>query len=579
MLIISRNRRSRSFAARALLATLLGTSCAASEVGPTGPVAVASMEVRPARSGILTSFPGDSLQLVAIVRDASGATLNGREVLWTSRAPSVATVSMTGLVRSPAYTGGESRAVWIVALSGGASDSALVTISPTPVFEVTNLPDSILVNAGNSVQLAPKLLDAQGQELTGRTVEYVVSDASVAAVSSSGLLVAEERLNISIRQIQLTVSIAGVSAMTQVSVLPRASFVDVGASFSCALSVSRSAWCWGFNAQGQLGDGTKDARATPAVVLFEHSFRSLVTLAVAACGLSDDGTAFCWGGNAYGQLGDGSLVQRSTPAAVAGGVKFAALSGGGHAACGLSLDGRAFCWGHNSSGQLGDGTQVNRTTPTEVQSAVQFTSITMGDYHACGLTSAGLAYCWGNNNLGQLGDGTLDSRSSSPRPVVGGIAFKAIVLGSGDAHTCGLAVSGTVYCWGGNSFGQIGIGTIDREPTVRNTPTPVEGGVQFVDIDAGPYYTCAITFAGEAFCWGQILGVIAASDASIPSRVEGLPPVARIAVRFHLCALSFGGAIYCWGRNPFGQVGDGTTKSPRSLPVQVGGSTLFGRVR
>ena len=139
------------------------------------------------------------------------------------------------------------------------------------------------------------------------------------------------------------------------------------------------------------------------------------------------GTAYCWGGNYFGQLGDGTggnggdqSANRLVPVAVSGGRTYTALAAGDAHTCGLATGGTAYCWGYNGNGQLGDGTSGNggdqsadRLVPVAVSGGRTYTALVAGGEHTCGLATGGTAYCWGWNAYGQLGDGTSGNGDSS----------------------------------------------------------------------------------------------------------------------------------------------------------------------
>ena len=131
-------------------------------------------------------------------------------------------------------------------------------------------------------------------------------------------------------------------------------------------------------------------------------------------------------------------------------------------ACGVGVgvgeDGRVYCWGRNTAGQLGDGTLVNRLDPDTLAGDVLLTAVAAhAPGHSCALTGDGAAYCWGVNTFGQLGDGTTTLRTA-PVPVSGDLRFRQLSVGF--AHTCGVTTDDRVYCWGAGGTGQLGTGEL-----------------------------------------------------------------------------------------------------------------------
>jgi Regulator of Chromosome Condensation (RCC1) repeat protein/FIMAH domain-containing protein len=162
------------------------------------------------------------------------------------------------------------------------------------------------------------------------------------------------------------------------------------------------------------------------------------------CALTQTGSAQCWGLNELGQLGDGTTQTRLAPVTVLGELAFRQISGGSDFACALNGEGVAYCWGANASGQLGDASNTDHRSPTAVATTLRFTEITTGAYHACGLTRTGTAYCWGRNDAGPVGDLSWTNRNR-PTAVAGGLSFSEIRAGG--FHTCGISGSAS-YCWG-----------------------------------------------------------------------------------------------------------------------------------
>jgi alpha-tubulin suppressor-like RCC1 family protein len=353
--------------------------------------------------------------------------------------------------------------------------------------------------------------------------------------------------------------------------------IDAGGTHSCGLTSAGQPWCWGRNAVGQLGDSTASSTLVPVATYQSgwSSFSSITAGGLHTCALTSAGAAWCWGTNGDGRLGDGTVNLGLAPVLVQGGITFASLSAGDAHTCGLDSSGQAYCWGNNSYGQLGDSTKVGSTSPGAVHqpAGVTFTQIASGARHSCALTSAGQAYCWGYNGDGQLGIGAaLQSLVPAAVSQPGGVTFTSIYTEY--QHTCGLTSGGQAYCWGLNGSGQLGDNTTT---TPRKTPVAVQqsGGLTFVSLTTGSSHSCGLTSGGQEYCWGADsngqLGIGSLSPSLVPVAVSQPVGVTFSQVStgsVHNCALDGNGQAWCWGRNNWGQVGDGTT-TQRTSPVAV----------
>ncbi len=533
------------------------------------------------------SFPValSSLQLPVTV-DLSSCLADPNRGTTSNVCPLVAFVSLkdaTGTTIATA-SGGP-----INATPGTVLTALTVAVDGVRAVSVTPLAPSLPVGA--TTQLSATEADSAGTVLAGRAVTWTSTNPGVGTVSATGLVTAT---GLGVDTIKATSE--GQIGIASVTTTVRYVSISLGRDHTCGLTNGGILYCWGLSRYGQLGVGAVNLLPgndsaflpTPSAVAGGHAFVQTTAGDHYHCALTSGGAAFCWGLNSQGQLGTGDTLARSVPTAVVGGITFASLSGGGlgvvgspegatsggtSGTCGLTSPGAAYCWGYIVPNTT-SGTLDSSLTALPVPGGLSFTQLTSGRLHTCGLATAGAAYCWGSNANGQFGNGTSTSSGITPVLAAGGMVFKKVA--AGDLYTCGLTPAGAAYCWGA---GELGNGT--TSPSL--VPVAVSGGLAFTDINAGPddgVGVCGIISGGAAYCWGGNtaggLGDGTTTERLVPTAVTGgILFTQVIPSRFrHTCGISTSGTVYCWGYNSFGQLADGAAdiniaNTDSYVPVRV----------
>ena len=222
---------------------------------------------------------------------------------------------------------------------------------------------------------------------------------------------------------------------------------------------------------GQVGDGnaSQSSKLAPVAVAGSHTFTSISAGAEHTCGIDTAGAAWCWGWDEYGQLGDGNDYKPSAydPMAVLGGHSFSTLAPGQYHTCGVDTAGKGWCWGWDGNGQLGDGSddQATKHAPVAIADDHTFARLTAGTNNTCGIDTAGKAWCWGWDGEGGVGDGD-DGQASEYAPVAVADNHTFTTVTAGTSHTCGIASTGSAWCWGLDTSGQVGDGNASTDQQV-----------------------------------------------------------------------------------------------------------------
>lgn len=356
-------------------------------------------------------------------------------------------------------------------LSGGVSNQ----LSPLPVLTngPTNDVDIRAIEASDSSTCAidtSNIAYCWGGDLYGERGDGIVNDGAV---------------QVGPQLVQTSGALAG-------KTIKRLSALATG-RHTCVIASDDMPYCWGYNYYGQLGYGAymgTGNSGSPVAISTAGAMGGQTAKEIAAgythnCVIAQDNNAYCWGYNNQGQLGNGSTGSVINPAVAV--VRTGALSGktitkiaAGHLqVCAIASDAQVYCWGLNNLGQLGNGSTTNATSPVAVTTSGALAGktvrqLSVGYYHACVVASDNQVYCWGQGTSGQLGNGAV-ANSSVPVAVStsGALAGKTIKsVSAGNTHTCAIATDNNAYCWGSNTAGQFGNGTqtSSSTPVLINRP-------------------------------------------------------------------------------------------------------------
>jgi alpha-tubulin suppressor-like RCC1 family protein len=351
----------------------------------------------------------------------------------------------------------------------------------------------------------------------------------------------------------------GVATAVPVSGLTTVAAIAGGPHHSLALKSDGTVWAWGYDSNGQLGDGNFYPNfpfgvATPVQVSGLTTVMAIASGGIHSLALKSDGTVWAWGFGRYGQLGDGNFYTTgnegvATPVQVTGLSGVVAIAAGGQHSLALKSDGTVWAWGYGFYGQLGDGNFYGDlftdeiqgvATPVQVISLSGVVAIAAGFYHSLALKSDGTVWAWGDGEEGELGDGIFYANPSVvgngglATPVQVSALTTVTAIAGGGQHSLALKSDGTVWAWGLGYFGELGDGNFH---TVA-TPVQVSGLSGVAAIAGGGYHSLALKPDGTVWAWGYgfygQLGdgnfyITGNGGAATPVQVSGLSAVMAIA--------------------------------------------------
>ena len=337
--------------------------------------------------------------------------------------------------------------------------------------------------------------------------------------------------------------------LTPVKILGNVKSVSLGGENSAAITTNDDLYCWGYN---WLEVGNQTYKMNTPLKILENVESVSLGGAYHSAAITTNGDLYCWGLNGCGQVGNGTTEDQLTPVKILGNVKSVSLGGNNSAA--ITTDGNLYCWGYNGYGGVGNGTTEMQVTPVKVLENVE--SVSLSENYGAAITTNGDLYCWGYNFGGQIGNGTTKDQLI-PLKVLENV--KSVSLG--DIRSAAITTNGDLYFWGldwsGNVF------------QTHTTPMKILENVESVSF--GGEISAAITTNGDLFCWGYngsgAVGNGTTEVQLIPEKVlENVESVS--SGWWHSAAVTKNGDLYCWGDNRYGQVGNGTTENQR-IPVKI----------
>jgi len=341
--------------------------------------------------------------------------------------------------------------------------------------------------------------------------------------------------------------------------------------------ISSSSYAWGCNGDGRLGDNSTINRSSPVSVVGGFTNWCQVSAGYGhSLGVRSNGTAWAWGFNSDGRLGDNCDISSRSPVSVAGGfTDWCQVSAGSLHSLGLRTNGTIWAWGRGDCGRLGDNCDISRSSPVSVVGGfTDWCQVEAGCRYNLGVRTNGTIWAWGCNVYGQLGDNSTINRSS-PVSVVGGFTDWCQVA-AGHCHSLGIRTNGTAWAWGSNGFvGRLG----DNSDIDRSSPVSVVGGfTDWCQVASGRFHSLGVRTNGTAWGWGSggngQLGTNNSCFRSSPVSVAGgFTDWCQVAAgEAHSLGVRTNGTAWAWGSNFRDQLGDNcATTTSRSSPVSIAG--------
>jgi alpha-tubulin suppressor-like RCC1 family protein len=299
-----------------------------------------------------------------------------------------------------------------------------------------------------------------------------------------------------------------------------------------------------------------------------------------------EGNLWGWGLNSFGNLGVNDTNTRCTPVTTStGGANWKQVSGGKNHTAAIKTDGTLWTWGYNISGQIGDLSTTNRLVPvTTFAGGTNWKQVSCGESHTAAIKTDGTLWTWGNNTNGQIGDNTtINNRITPVTTFTGGTNWKQVDCGG--YFTAAIKTDGTLWTWGNNAYGKLGI----NNTTQQATPVQVFGSAtNWKQVACGVNHIAAIKIDGTLWIWGRNNN----SQLGVNDTTQRITPVTTFAggtnwkqvscggvgAGGHTAAIKTDGTLWTWGRNTEGALGNNTFSVGSSPVTTFAGGTNWKQV-
>jgi len=349
--------------------------------------------------------------------------------------------------------------------------------------------------------------------------------------------------------------------------------IKAGPSSLVAIDSNNKLFTWGINTNNQLGDGTTVPKSVPFMIgTSSWTQVAMSLLGTSTYAIRSDGLLFAWGLNSSGQLGTGDQFNRSSPTQI-GNSSWSVISSGSATMYGIDVAGKLYGWGLAGTGQIG----YDNNILTQGNSWYQ---ISEGDDHTLAIRSDRRLFAWGAAAAGQLGDNTVTAKSS---PLIIGGTSSFSIVSAGSSTSAAIDINGRLFMWGINTTGQLG----QNDVVARSNPTQVLGSFNQIAVaksGAGVIHVLAMKNDNTLWSWGSnaagqlgILTTVVSRSSPVQIGTEtytSLPVTLDSSTAY---AIRSNGGLYAWGAGTNGGLGLGDTFN-RSSPVQVGTNTTWTKV-